>query len=310
MIGEKLGKYTILEIVGRGNTGTVYKAEDSSGRLVAIKLVRSQVLQSMEMRERFLRCLLIASELRHRAICPILEIGDDNDDFIIIMPFINGTTLENFIGKKPLAWTQAVDIALEAGAALEVIHQAGSAHRGVKPSNIWLLNDRDKGVMLSDCCTARFTEIEPRRRVQPSGPSADFIDARIPLDAFAYMSPEQVRGESLDHRTDVFSFGVVLYEMLSGQHPFEARHPLSKISAILKTDPPLFSTRQSRIYRRLETIIRKTLAKNRDERHQTMRELLSEICDARDGFTTGSNQSGLPGILRRWFSSKFNRESS
>ncbi len=141
MIGEKVGKYTILEIVGSGSMGSVYKAEDPEGRLVAVKVVRSQVLCSMEKRERFLQCLLVASEIRHAGICPILEIGDDHDDFFIIMPWIQGQTLEHYMERKPIPWRHALEIALSIGSALEAIHNAGAAHRGLKPANIWILHN-------------------------------------------------------------------------------------------------------------------------------------------------------------------------
>ena len=308
MIGEKLGNYTVLEIIGSGSIGTVYKAEDSAGQYVAVKLVRSQVLQSMEKRERFLQCLLAASEMKHHSLCPILEIGDDNNDFFIITPFIQGTTLENVIGKKPLPPLQALHIAREIASALEVIHSAGTVHRGLRPSNIWILNAREKGVILSDYCIARFTETSTYGRIRSAVHKAGFIGMRIPLDEYAYMSPEQIRGESLDARTDIFSFGVVLFEMLSGRHPFEARNSLSRVSAILKADPPPLFAKHTPLAKKLESTINKALAKNREYRYQSVNGFMSDIIGAHESTVIRGDGIRFGVGLRKWFADRFIRK--
>jgi serine/threonine protein kinase len=305
MIGEKLGRYTILEIVGNGSMGTVYKAEDPEGEIVALKLVRSQVLYDMEKRERFLQCALVASEIRHGGICPILEIGDDNDDFFIIMPFIHGRTLEQYMERKSLPWVDALDIALAAGSALQALHAAGAVHRGFKPANIWILNTGDRKVMLSDCCVARFTEIARRGRTRTSALGVDFADTLIPLSALAYMSPEQVRGEPVDHRTDIFSFGVVLYEMLSGRHPFEARNSLSRISAILEAEPPMLTSKHSAIPVQLESITNRALAKNREARYQSISELLEQLRTIPEKASLQTARPEATAGIRKWFASVF-----
>jgi serine/threonine protein kinase len=308
MIGEKLGKYTILEIVGNGSMGTVYKAEDPEGQPVALKLVRSHVLYSMEKRERFLQCLLVASEIQHKGICPILEIGDDNDDFFVIMPFVDGKTLERYMERKPLPWIRALDIALATGSALEAIHEAGAAHRGLKPANIWILNDRERTVLLTDCCIARFTEITRRGTGSSPDPGIDFADTLIPLGAFAYMSPEQVRGGPVDYRTDVFSLGVVLYEMLSGRHPFEGRNSLSCISAILEAEPPPLVSKHTPAPLQLESILHKALAKNPEDRYQSMKVLLRELNSVRAAASSHCPPLQMPAGIREWLSSRFRRD--
>jgi eukaryotic-like serine/threonine-protein kinase len=303
MIGEKLGKYTILEAVGNGSMGTVYKAEDPEGHLVAIKLVRSQILFNMEKRERFLQFALIASETRHKGICPIIEIADDNDDFFIITPFITGKTLEKFFGKKPLACEKALDIALEIGDALAALHKTGAAHRGLKPSNIWILSENPPAVLLSDCCIARFTDIEERGSSRISGLGMDFADTLIPWRAFAYMSPEQVRGDPVDCRTDIFSLGVVLYEILSGRHPFEARNSLWRISAIIDAEPLPLASKYSWYPNELEKIIRKALAKTPDARYQKIQEMLADIRSVRSRDSSRANvRINSPFMIRKWLS--------
>jgi eukaryotic-like serine/threonine-protein kinase len=303
MIGEKLGKYTILGAVGNGSMGTVYKAEDPEGHLVAIKLVRSQILYSIEKRERFLQCALIASEIRHRGICPIIDIADDNDDFFIITPFIKGKPLEKFAGRKPLLWDKALLIALQTGDALAEIHKTGVAHRGIKPSNIWILNEQPIEALLSDCCTARFTELAERGNSRNAKLGVDFADTLIPLGSFAYMSPEQVRGDPVDCRTDIFSIGVVLYEMLSGHHPFEAPNSMSHISAFIDAEPAPPISRHVSVPDGVEEIIRKSLAKAPEARYQKVQEMLADLKAVRPKASDHSKiRANRPFEIRKWFS--------
>jgi serine/threonine protein kinase len=290
MIGEELGGYTILETLGTGTMGTVYKAEDlSTHRVVAVKVVRAQVLYDREKRERFLQGLLAACELRHEKICPILEIGDEDDDFYIAMPFLKGTTLKDQIERKRLSWEQALEIALEVGEALAVGHAGGAVHRGLKPANVWLLTDGN--VLVTDFNLARFTEID---RKTSSKLKMDFADTVIPMAALAYMSPEQIRGDPVDYRTDIFSFGVVLYEMLSGHHPFESRNSLSRMSAILNENPSLVSARGRPVPAELDPILDKVLAKCPQDRYQSVEELLPELRRIRAHSSTPAAQPTDP----------------
>jgi non-specific serine/threonine protein kinase len=275
MIGEKIGKYVILEALGTGNMGTVYKAEDPEGRIVALKLVRSQVLYDVERRERFLQGILAASLVHHDGICPILEIGDDNDDFFVVMPYLEGRTLEQCLEHKPVPWQRAVAIAIAVGQALAAAHAGRAVHRGLKPSNIWL--QKEGTVIVSDCSIARFTEMPKRSRTKSIGPRVDFADTLIPLAALAYMSPEQGRGDNVDARTDIFSLGAILYEMLTGRHPFDARNSLSRMSAILEAEPPPLTSRLGSIPQDLDRIVRRALAKEPSDRYGSMQDLLTQL---------------------------------
>ncbi|HYK89283.1 MAG TPA: serine/threonine-protein kinase [Acidobacteriota bacterium] len=275
MIGEKLGKYTILESLGTGSMGTVYKAEDPDGRIVALKLIRSQVLYDVERRERFLQEILAASLVRHQGICPILEIGDENDDFFIVMPFLEGKTLEQHLERKPLPWRHVLDIAIPIGDAVAAAHAAGAVHRGLKPANVWLRTDGS--VVISDCSVARFTEIGKRTLNTRAEPRLDFADTLIPRAALAYMSPEQVCGDIVDLRTDVFSLGTILYEMLTGRHPFDARNSLSQMSAILDADPVPLGSKLGSIPPELNLIVRRALAREPSDRYQSMDDLLADL---------------------------------
>jgi len=282
MIGEKLGKYTILENLGTGSMGSVYKAEDpTAGRLVALKLVKAHTLYSPEKRERFLQGLLAASEARHPGICPILEIGDDNDDFFVVMPFLEGQTLDQYMSGRALPWKEAFDIAIRAGEALAAGHAAGAVHRGLKPANFWILKDGQ--VVVTDFGMARFTELEKGGRMTlPSKRKLEFADAIIPMAALAYMSPEQVRGSPVDYRSDIFSFGVMLYEMLTGSHPFESRNSLSRMHAILEADPALVASRGVPLPPELNLVLQRALAKAPEGRHPNMHALLVELRQVRD----------------------------
>jgi serine/threonine protein kinase len=271
MIGERLGKYTILETIGTGSMGVVYKAEDpEQSRPVALKLVRSHVLYDTALRERFLQGLLAASEIRHPGVNPILEIGDENDDFFVVTPYLQGKSLAQFAEGKSLPWRHAFAIACSAAEGLGAIHRGGAVHRAVKPSNIWL--EANGSVLLLDCCVARFTEMHKSAGRSARPPKVDFADTLIPLGALAYMSPEQVRGAAVDHRTDIFSLAAVLYEMLTGRHPFEARNSLSRMSAILEGEPPPASSRAPGIPCEVDAILNKAMAKSPENRYQTVGE--------------------------------------
>jgi len=272
MIGEKLGKYTLLGAIGTGSMGTVYKAEDSAtGSLVAVKLIRSKVLYDRERRERFLREIFPAMGIQHRGICPILEIGDDNDDFFVVMPFLEGSTLEHRMGQKALPWEHALDIAIGTAEGLAAAHAGGAIHRGLKPANVWIL--RDGSVLVTDCALARFTEIS---KDSGKAPKANFAETLIPMGALAYMSPEQIRGNAVDSRTDIFSLGVLLYEMLTGHHPFESRNSLSRMSAIVEANPVAVTSR-AHVPAELDEVVSKALAKSPQDRYQSVTQLADSL---------------------------------
>ncbi len=307
MIGEKLDRYNLLEEIGTGSMGTVYRAEDlSTGGIVAVKLVRAKVLYDSARRERFLQGLLAASQIRSPGICPILEIGDDEDDFFVVMPFLRGETLAQLMKRKPLPWRQILKIGISVAGALSAVHRAGSVHRALKPSNIWIL--QDGAVVLTDCGVARFTEMERAKDTTSTQTRLEFADTIIPMGALAYMSPEQVRGEPVDHRSDIFALGAILYEMLAERHPFEARNSLSRISAILESNPARLTSRRQSLPAALDAVLRKALGRRPDSRYgdvqqmdSALRELLEMEHDAEDASAEpariGRNKAALWKIL-------------
>ena len=276
MITEKFGRYTVIETLGAGSMGAVYKAEDpDNGKLVAVKHVRSKVLYDQSMRERFLQDMLAVSMVSDPRICPILEIGDDGDDFYIVTPLLSGETVEGLLRRRAPTVREALGVAHQAARALQVLHDQGITHRGVKPSNIWV--DVNWRPVLTDCALSRFTELGRRSRRPGDVPRCESADTLIPLGALSYMSPEQLRGEGIDGRSDVFSLGVVLYEMVDGRHPFEARNSLSRMSAILEAEPAPLTSRNETVPPTLDRVVRKALAKDPGERYHSASEFAAEL---------------------------------
>lgn len=280
MIDEHIGKYRILGSLGAGSMGKVYRAEDpSTGRNVAIKVIQSTILHDPSRRERFLQGLLAVMEVKHPGICPILEIGDEGDDFFVVTPVLEGKTLADRLRQGPIPWHEALDLAVKIGEVVAAGHEGGVLHRGLKPSNIWLQTDGSLVVM--DFNTARFTELENGGRTAVSKQKVEFADTLIPMATLASMSPEQVRGGSLDHRSDIFSFGCTLYEMLTGHHPFESRSSLSRMHSILEGTPLPPSACNPELPRQLDAVLQQALAKSPHERWQSMRDFLDKIREIR-----------------------------
>lgn len=301
MIGEKLGRYNLLEEIGTGSMGTVYRAEDrASGRIVAVKLVRAKVLYDSSRRERFLQDLLSASQIRHKGICPILEIGDDEDDFLIVTPFLQGEPLAHHLKGRLMPWRSTLKMGIAIADAMGAVHAAGAIHRALKPSNIWIHPDGE--VVLTDCCVGRFTEMDRAGDLTSTEPRQDFADTIIPMSALAYMSPEQVRGETVDYRSDIFALGAILYELLSDRHPFEARNSLSRISAILDSNPaPLTSKRQD-LPKELDAILRKAMAGRPGDRYVDVQEFSQALRSVREKERDSEIASAgfKPGARRRF----------
>jgi serine/threonine protein kinase len=276
MIGEKLGKYSLRQEIGRGSMGTVYRAQElATGEMVAVKVIRSSVLYDTDRRERFLQGLLTVTQIRHPAVCQILDIGDDEDDFFVVMPLLEGETLPHAMKRKPLSWNSSLRMGIAVGEALAAIHSIGAVHRALKPANIWLRPDLS--VILTDCCVARFTELDIADEPTSAQPRGGFADTIIPMNALAYMSPEQIRGKSVDHRSDIFTLGAILYETLCDRHPFEARNSLSRISAILDASPAQLTSKRQRLPSGIDPILRKAMAGRPEDRYPDIREFVSAL---------------------------------
>jgi serine/threonine protein kinase/Tol biopolymer transport system component len=267
--GSRLGPYEISSLCGAGGMGEVYRARDTRlDRTVAIKVLPPSLTASEEQRIRFEREARAISALSHPNICALYDIGSDGGHEYLVMEFLDGETLAERLTRGAMPSSQVVRIGAQIAAALQQAHRAGITHRDLKPGNIMLTTS---GAKLLDFGLAKFVEpprifsehSAPVTRVEPLTAEGTIVGTMF------YMSPEQLLGNAIDPRSDIFSFGVILYEMATGQRPFRGDAPASVIAAILSSDPPPVRSLQPGIAPALERIIVTALEKNPDERWQT-----------------------------------------
>jgi eukaryotic-like serine/threonine-protein kinase len=275
--GETIGHYKILEPLGAGGMGEVFLALDTTlGRKVAIKLLPAQFTSDPERLPRFQQEASTASALNHPNIITIHEIGAAEGRQFITTEFIEGETLRQVMDHAGLTLSETLDIAAQVAAALEAAHEAGIAHRDIKPENI-MIRRRDRIVKVLDFGLAKLTEKSADKRVTDSEMATRALVrtmAGVVMGTTYYMSPEQARGAPVDERTDIWSLGVVLYEMLSGQTPFKGETGEDVRASILRDEPaPL----PAEVPEPIKLVVEKALRKNRDERCQTASEMLSDL---------------------------------
>ncbi|HJY28468.1 MAG TPA: protein kinase [Pyrinomonadaceae bacterium] len=283
-VGQQISHYQIASVIGRGGMGEVYLAKDISlGRHVAIKMLPQQFIADADRLRRFKQEAQTASSLNHPNIITIYEIGRHEQDHFIAMEFIDGLTLRRKLASGPLPLTDALDIAYQVAMALTAAHEANVIHRDIKPENIMLR--RDRFVKVLDFGLAKLSET-----TAPSLDSA--MPTRAPgtepgrvIGTVSYMSPEQTRGLEVDARTDIWSLGVLLYEMVTGSAPFTGETASHIAVAILENDPVPVSLIAKHAPSELQRIVRKSLAKDRDERYQTARDLLIDLKNLRQDLT-------------------------
>src|SRR5581483_6750029 len=279
--GQQLGAYKILSPLGEGGMGEVYLAEDPRlGRRVAIKFLPEIIADDPQARRRFLREARAAAALDHPNICAIHEVNEEDGQPFIVMQYITGETLAARLSRQPMAIAEALDYAIQIVDALAEAHSHHIIHRDIKPDNI-IINSR-RQVKVLDFGLAKI--------IAPDEPSASLADTQsfistpgAILGTAPYMSPEQARGEPLDARTDVFSFGAVLYEMISGRSPFAAPSRADTLLAVINDIPPPLAHYADDVPDELQRMIGKALRKDRDKRFQTMRDLLIDLESLRDG---------------------------
>ena len=282
MIGTVVSHYKILEHLGGGGMGVVYKAQDLKlDRPVALKFLPPDLTRDPEAKQRFVHEARSASALDHTNICAIHEIDETEDGRIfIVMAFYDGETIKAKIDRGPLKLDEAIDVAIQVAQGLAKAHDSGMVHRDIKPANVMVTHDGVAKIV--DFGLAKLTGMS---RLTRTGST---------IGTVAYMSPEQAQGEKVDHRSDIWSLGVMLYEMVTGQRPFKGDYENAVVYSILNASPEPVTGIRTGVPMELERIIEKTLAKSPGERYQHADELIVDLNHVRKESGHTVSQTAVP----------------
>lgn len=273
--GIEVGQYRIISIIGQGGMGEVYLAEDRKlKRRIALKLLPADYSRDKDRLQRFQREAQAASALNHPNILTIHELAEVEGRQFIATEFVEGETLRERLRRSPVTLAEAVEIAIQTASALAAAHAAGIVHRDIKPENIMIRPDGYIKVL--DFGLAKLTELTDGGSLS-SIPDHPNISSGVIMGTVAYMSPEQARGLTVDARSDLFSLGVVLYELLTSYTPFKGESSVALIRSIVRDTPPPLEVQSIAIPENLQTIIDKTLHKDRAHRYQTATDLLVDL---------------------------------
>ena len=291
MIGKTISHYKIIEKLGEGGMGVVYKAEDTKlKRIVALKFLPPELTRDPEAKKRFIHEAQAASSLQHNNICTIHEFDETEDEHLFIcMDYYRGESLEDKIDRGPLKLEEAIDIAIQVTQGLAKAHEEGIVHRDIKPANLHVTNDN-----MTKILDFGLAKLRVKTKLTKEGTT---------LGTVAYMSPEQTRGEPVDHRTDIWSLGVVLYTMITGQLPFKGDHEQAVMYSIInEIQEPLTGLRTG-VPMELERIVNKALLKKPDERYQHVDEMLVDLKNVfksnESGTTEDQKVEVAPSRMRR-----------
>jgi eukaryotic-like serine/threonine-protein kinase len=307
MIGQTVSHFEILEKLGEGGMGVVYKARDTHlGRIVALKVLTTAKARDSDRRKRFVQEARSASALNHPNIVTIHEIFQDGQTDFIVMEFVAGKTLDQLIGRRGMRMSEALKYSAQIADALAKAHSAGIVHRDLKPANIMIADDGRAKIL--DFGLAKLTEPEAHPSqsqatvTRPMDLGAQTEDGII-LGTVAYMSPEQAEGRTVDARSDIFAFGAVLYEMLSGRRAFEGPSKMATLSSVIREEPKPFAEVAPSVPREVEKLVARCLRKSVDRRAQHMSDVklaLDELKeDSESGRLAASPASPSPSVKRK-----------
>src|SRR6266480_768462 len=278
--GTKLGRYEIRSKVGEGGMGEVYLAHDRQlDRTVALKILSANVARDQQRLSRFLQEARAASKLKSANVAHIYEIGEVEGHHFIAMEYVEGEPLNQKIGGRPMEAAEIIKLGIQIARALDEAHSKGITHRDIKPQNIIVTSDAE--VKMLDFGLAKLSGIPSENDLTPESQLATKVETSpgIVMGTVNYMSPEQAMGREVDHRTDIFSLGVVLYEMATGRLPFSGASLTETIDRIAHAQPEAIARFNYNVPAELEVIVKKALRKNRDERYQSARDLLVDLRD-------------------------------
>ena len=288
MIGQTILHYKILEKLGEGGMGEVFKAQDTKlDRFVALKFLPSELTSSEDDKARFIQEAKAASSMNHPNVCTIHSIEEYNSQLFIVMEYIEGTTLRD--NKQVLSEKKILEIAAQVADGLGAAHEKGIVHRDIKPENIMIR--KDGIVQIMDFGLAKLFS---------SGKGSRLTKAGTTMGTMGYMSPEQVQGLDVDHRTDIFSFGVVLYEMIAGESPFKGMHETAIMYEIVNVDAQPIASIKEDINPELDQLILECLEKDKDERFQSAKELARSLRKLKRG-STGNRTSRMYNVNTQAF---------
>jgi eukaryotic-like serine/threonine-protein kinase len=303
LVGRTIGHYKLSEQIGTGGMGDVYLATDiTAGRKAALKLLPTRFTRDAERLKRFQQEARAVVRLNHPNILTVYEIGEDHSIHYIASELIEGETLRDRLTRGPMQLSEAVDIAIQVASALAAAHQAGIVHRDIKPENIMLRPDGYVKVL--DFGIAKLAEQEVPITI-PRDEALLLVETNLGavLGTIRYMSPEQACGAPADKRTDIWSLGVVLYEMVTGHAPFTGNTPREVMSSILESEPPPLTRYNTQTLPELQRTISKTLRKDREERYHSAHELLEALKNLRRKLEAELERAAAP-LWPRWARSR------
>lgn len=291
MAPEIISHYRIITKLGAGGMGEVYLAEDTKlNRKVAVKFLQLNSLENEQAKQRFIREAKVVAMLDHPNICGIYEVDNNDDSTFIVMQYIEGETLADRVRRSPLELNDVLDIGEQVIDALAEAHSCGIIHRDIKPHNV-MLTPRGKVKVLDFGLAKLFHQSKSSNTDAET--EINLTSPGLVMGTVAYLSPEQALGEALDGRSDIFSFGILLYEITTGRHPFKTDSVTGTIAAILTRQPPPLSKFRKHIPLELQEIVNKALAKSKELRYQTAMDLASNLKQLREQLSSSQPKHGI-----------------